>query len=277
MEGKGFEYREPREQEPKAKIATIELRGQRAEQQDAHASFESEHNGVTRFTFAVADGHGTGGDKVAKYAATRIVHDLAEEPKLDAPTIRERFADLQAAIVNDHRNNGATLTVAIREGDKLTTAYVGDSEAWMFADGKMKRRTVPHRFKDHAHETDRLERSPVRIENGYIVVSSTLPYASEESAKRIQVTRSLGDEDFEPYLSHEPQIETITLKGNEKFLLIGSDGFWNAATLRSRSRHAIEHALATSETAELAQQKIASILSRREIHDNATVMIIELR
>jgi serine/threonine protein phosphatase PrpC len=58
--------------------------------------------------------------------------------------------------------------------------------------------------------------------------------------------------------------------------LIGTDGFWNAATLKSKSHHAIEHVLASSKTAEEVRGKIADILKRREIHDNATLLITEL-
>lgn len=272
-----FEQRE-REQPPRESIAAIELKGQRAEQQDAHAWAEYERpHGGSRLVLAIADGHGDKGEKAAKYAAERATHELGIAEHLDAPFIRETFLRLNDAIVDEVPTGGTTLTLGVREGNKLTTAYVGNSEAWLFKDGKLKRRTVPHTYTDNKFEHERLNRTPAHIDDrGRITTHSRLPFASEATASHLSVTRSLGDQAFEPYVLHEPKVETIQLDGTETFLLVGSDGFWNAATLRSRSRHAIEHVLKNASSAEEARLQLLDILARRELHDNATVLIAKL-
>ncbi|MEI7741611.1 MAG: PP2C family serine/threonine-protein phosphatase [bacterium] len=258
------------------KIAIIKLRGERAEQQDIHASRESIIKGIKRSVYAVADGRGPKGEKAAAFAVKAAVNDLSAEPRLDAPAIREQFLLIHDAVSKLADKSGTTLSVAIVEDHKLTTAFVGDSEVWILKDGELRRRTAPHRYGEHKKETARLERTAANIRGGYLIANISSPNVSDEAPAKIKLTRALGNEEFDPYLSHEPEIETVKLTGGEKFLLIGTNGFWDAATLNSKSHHAVEHALVASETAEEARKKISSILSRRNIPDNATVMIIKL-
>lgn len=64
-----------------------------------------------------------------------------------------------------------------------------------------------------------------RIEkNGGIVISVRKALRVQGS---LAVSRSIGDRELKKYLSNVPEIREYERKGNEKFLVIATDGLWN--------------------------------------------------
>ena len=157
----------------------------------------------------------------------------------------------------------------LRNGHLLTTAYVGDSEAWIFESNKLRRLTIPHRYKAHRYETQRLDEGGYRLQiyNNAIILASGACLA---------VTRALGDAEFDPYVLHTPEVRTIKLAGTERFLLVASDGFWELATKRKNWRHSLEDTLRASLSAENAISMIEDSLSDREMNDNCTLVLAML-
>jgi len=257
------------------------LQGPRIEQQDACAWKQTTTQTGGRFVAAIADGHRVHGDKASTFVTQRAVASLLAEPVITAPGVRELFLELHRALAehfpaqpaDGNLGTGTTLSVAFKEGSVLTTAYVGDSEIWLYKDGELKRRTAPHRIKDNPHELARLERTaaPVNAEHAMI---ARIPGLDEPMT--LNITRSLGEVAFEPYVLHEPTVETIQLSGTEKFLLLGTDGFWDVTVQGKKKLHALKHILETANTAEEAKEKILSMLERTELVDNTSLLIVKL-
>lgn len=44
---------------------------------------------------------------------------------------------------------------------------------------------------------------------------------------QLAITRAIGDVDYKPYVTSEPEIMSIPLDGDEDFLIMASDGLWD--------------------------------------------------
>jgi serine/threonine protein phosphatase PrpC len=246
-------------------IAVLELKGSRQDQQDSHGFAEFENEGDTRLVLVVADGHGTGGDRAAELAVSRSLK-ATRTASVNANELREIFRSIHEEICAQFPHAGSTLTIAVRQGDELNIAHAGDCEVWVLKSEELRCLAIPHRHKEHPAETKRLDRMNAPVENGYISISNV---------GFIQVSRSLGDSQFEPFLLHEPELQTLSLSGKERFLLLGSDGFWNAAVGTQKKRRDLEHALCASGNSAEVKENMLKSLSREILPDNTTLLVYE--
>jgi serine/threonine protein phosphatase PrpC len=165
--------------------------------------------------------------------------------------------------------SGTTLTAVVVERRRLQIAYVGDSEAWLCGDGIFLRLTVPHRYRDHRFERQRIDGCRgISVRNGYLVL---------HDGSALAMTRALGDCDFDPYVLHAPELRTIAIEPGQTFLLVGSDGMWDALIRRHEHRQATCEVLHNANTAVEAVDRLLAELDRKMLHDNATLVAIDLR
>src|SRR5262245_16289141 len=96
---------------------------------------------------------------------------------------------------------GTTLTAAFVEGDEISLAHVGDSRAYAFRDGELRRLTSDHSLVEELRRQGRLTEAQ-----------------AEEHPQRSIITRALGPE-------REVDVDTLTYpaKPGDVFLLC-SDG-----------------------------------------------------
>jgi protein phosphatase len=168
-------------------------------------------NGADGFFAVVADG--MGGHNAGE-VASRIVVDTVREMLENADPEIIRKSDVQNmlaaantavyknALENPERiGMGSTATMAVFSRDKVMIGQIGDSRAYHFSNGKIKRIT-----KDHSYVQ-------LLIDSGYI---------SEEDAKhhpqRNIITRAIGTESVV-----EADIYSISIKNGDTVLLC-SDG-----------------------------------------------------
>ena len=119
---------------------------------------------------------------------------------------------------NSNYIGGSVVLCAIFKNRRLYIVNLGDSRAIMtHKDSKIIQLSREHR----PSQQDELQRIESR---GGIVIPV-------RKALRVQgalaVSRSIGDKDFKQYLSNVPEINIYDITGQEKFLIIGSDGLWN--------------------------------------------------
>lgn len=171
--------------------------------------------------FGIYDGHG--GTYVSNFLEKNIPVYYCH-PKLKLPFTKsyheEVFNHLQKDILKNPKgySNGSTCLLGIIHKNNnelyLNVANVGDSRLIVISDdGKTKQITT-----DHCPD-DKKEKKRIEDLGGEI-------YTDDDGTKRIgdlSVSKSFGDEDNAPYVSHKPDVFNIKLH-NVKYVILMCDG-----------------------------------------------------
>lgn len=238
--------------------------GERSEQQDA-AAWEERDGGVIA---VVCDGHGVHGAIASATAVEIIMDSLKEHDEIDAEMLLDVFRDAHEDLAMRTPHSGATATVVVRKETRLLIAYVGDSEARAVRrDGSLHTLTIPHRLKTHSNEYARLERMGAATSGEYVL---------NDEKEGLQMTRALGDSEFDPFVLHEPEIVEYDFS-DDRFLLIGSDGFWDPLSRRSSRRSKFGELLSTATSEQDAIERTKEFLTPLSLFDNVTVLVKALK
>ncbi|KAL1500498.1 hypothetical protein AB1Y20_013155 [Prymnesium parvum] len=167
--------------------------------------------------FAVFDGHGASGDRVAAYAAEQLPSLLLSHAALHADAqlaLRESLARLDAALGAapfDADESGCTALVCLLRAESLLVAHAGDSRAVLGGRRGARRLTADH-TPDVASEAARIEAC-----GG---VGGAL-------AGGLSMSRCLGDHAMRPAgVIAEAEVCELRLAAEDEWLLLGSDGVW---------------------------------------------------
>lgn len=260
------------ESETKFSISKLELLGNRKEQQDSAMAETFEINGQKFAIAAVADGHEKDGAIISKEATETVLANLradkTESVEQKEKWINDIFSYIQSSLSEKKLKGGTTFTLAIASKDEVVLGWCGDSESRLVkTDGHLENLTIPHHYGTHKGETERLEKQGVVLYGKRAILKGN---------HYLAVSRALGDNDFDPFVSHEPEIKKAKISPHDKFLIVASDSFWNVATARGSKRHKLEAALASATNAEDAKNKINDLLGKWEIDDNTTIVVVDL-
>jgi serine/threonine protein phosphatase PrpC/CRP-like cAMP-binding protein len=218
--------------------------------------------------FGVYDGHGRDGDKISYYVRDTVERQLKQHvlgtPTTDA-TFDQKFSKVYTSINQethrrevcgfDDQQSGTTAVAVYIEGFNLKVSNIGDSRCVIaeMVDGKLKaipltQDQTPYR-KD---ERERCKKLGARImnmdqldglapmhENWGLSLGDSLD--EEGDPPRIwhptkkypgcAFTRSIGDRIGERLgVFAEPEITSVSLNENSKFMVIASDGVWEFIT-----------------------------------------------
>ena len=205
--------------------------------------------------FVVADGMGgaQAGEVAAKIAVEAFKAGLSGSGTTEQRLAkRAREANRQifdvASTQHDRAGMGTTLTAAYLDGSELAIAHVGDSRAYLFRDGSLKRLTQDHSLVDELVRRGKL--------------------SEEEAAEHPQrsiITRALGP---------EPNVDvdtwTYPVRAGD-VLLLCSDGL---TSMISEDR--VTEVLAGSQPLEAAAQGLIDEANRAGGRDNITVVLVRL-
>nr|XP_033476011.1 protein phosphatase 1F [Epinephelus lanceolatus] len=243
-------------------------------------------DGVERAYYAVFDGHG--GVDAAIYAATHLHVALSKQETLqrDAATALKsafKYTDdiFRGKAKRERLRSGTTGVAVLIQGQELTVAWLGDSQAVLVRKGQAVTLMDPHK-PDREDEKQRIEDLGGCITfMGCWRVNGT--YA---------VSRAIGDFDQKPYVSGDADCSTTQLSGDEDYVLLACDGFFDAVK-PSEVPHMVLDALQRSgdpeggEDAPLEQsedtvglrvaQQLVGQAKAAGSTDNITVMLVFLR
>src|SRR4051794_25823219 len=139
---------------------------------------------------------------------------------------------------------GTTLTAAFVQGDEVSFAHVGDSRAYVFRDGKLRRLTSDHSLVEELRRQGRLTEEQ-----------------AEEHPQRSIITRALGPE---PSVN----VDTMTFPArNGDVFLLCSDGLTTMV-----SDDEIREILVSSKTLRGAVNKLVEAANRGGGRDNITAV-----
>jgi protein phosphatase len=210
--------------------------------------------------FAVADG--MGGHAAGEIAA-QLATEALREAIFRAGAHRDPEELLRAAVLEanrricdsilehrERRGMGTTLVAALVRGDRAVIAHVGDSRAYLYRHGRLRRLTTDH---------------------SWVLEQVRLGLLTEEAAARHPmrniVTRALGTRTMEG-----PEIHSVELEPGD-LLLLCSDGL---NTMLSDPE--IEEILRSSchDPAEACRVLVASA-NERGGEDNTTVVLVQVQ
>uniref|UniRef100_A0A3P9B7L3 Protein phosphatase 1E n=1 Tax=Maylandia zebra TaxID=106582 RepID=A0A3P9B7L3_9CICH len=225
---------------------------------------------VDRAYYAVFDGHG--GVDAATYASTHLHVVLSKQEMLQSDattafkTAFKRTDDMfRNKAKRERLRSGSTGVAVLIQDQELTVAWLGDSQAILVRDGHVVRLMDPHK-PEREDEKQRIEDLGGCITfMGCWRVNGT--YA---------VSRAIGDFDQKPFVSGDAESLTMKLQGDEDYVLLACDGFFDAVKA-SAVPHLVMDALKLDDVGARVAQQLVGNAKTAGSSDNITVMVVFLR
>ena len=205
--------------------------------------------------FAVADGMGGAqAGEVASQIATEALEETDPSGQSPEPYLRQVLEDANTRIHGIAQKDastsgmGTTLTAALIRDDEISIAHVGDSRAYLYREGELKRLTSDHSLVEELRRQGRLTDEQ-----------------AEEHPQRSIITRALGPE---PAVEVDP----ITYQSRPGYvILLCSDGL---TTMVSEAR--MSEILASSANLDAAVATMVDEANAQGGRDNITVVAFRL-
>lgn len=235
--------------------------------------------------FGLFDGHG--GGKISKFCKkylhkyfmeNEIINKLPSKSKNYDKIIIKTFENIQKILTEkekEAKNVGSTsLITLIYEKEKkyfIKIINLGDCRAIMCNEYNIALQLT----KDHK-PTSYEEYKRILFENGKITKESNDDYR----INGMSVSRSFGDIDAKPHVSHIPDIFDYDIN-KSKFIIMGCDGLWDTLT----NQEAVDFVLSEIENNNYKKNinksneyniavKLANLAYDKGSYDNITVIII---
>lgn len=207
--------------------------------------------------YLVADGMGghRDGDRVSRRAVEELQvilpRELRSVPARDQTrvleTMRRAILTFGERLSEIHPEGGTTLVVAYRRGSRLFVAHLGDSRAYRFRQGQLRRLTRDHTAVQNL------------VDAGVID-----DIEAARHPDRGALTRYLGLGG-----RAEPSLRCVRLRAGDRVLLC-TDGVHDVLPTP-----ALERVLATVETAPGACRALVDLVASRSGRDDATALLID--
>lgn len=228
-------------------------------------------DGVDREYYAVFDGHG--GVDAATYAATHlhIILSQQEALKSDAATafkssFRQTDDMFKIKAKRERLRSGSTGVAALLTSDRLTVSWLGDSQAMLVRQGEPVTLMDPHK-PEREDEKKRIEDLGGCIAfMGCWRVNGT--YA---------VSRAIGDFDQKPYVSNEADSTSVQLSGDEDYILLACDGFFDVVRPGDVPGLVLEALREGRGSGENVAQSLVAQAKAAGSSDNITVLLVFLK
>ena len=250
------------------------MTGKNNEDRYAVASFVLDKNERMPVLFAVLS-DGIGGHRAGEVAAELAVNHMMQavaqsDGRHIRRTIEDAITEASDAIAAHSESNknlkgmGATCAAAWIVGDKLHTAYVGDSRIYLMRGGRIQQLTVDHTWVQEAIDRGVLTPEAAREHPNVHVIRRYLGSpAPPEPDFRLKLFNDEGDQNAE-------NNQGLQLLPND-ILLLCSDGLtdlvWNDEILEVvRSKPNLKE----------ASRALVELANSRGGHDNTTVILISV-
>jgi len=222
--------------------------------------------------YAVFDGHA--GTDAAAYAAANL-HELLvgsdAYPDNPVQAFSDAFIRCDDMFVASSKKSGSTAVCVLVIGERLYTAWLGDSQATLVRAG------VPLKIID-PHKPNR-EDERARIE---ALGGSILHWGTWRVNGQLAVSRAIGDGEYKPYITAEPDVTTVALQPSDEFLIVACDGLWDTVTPEEATEIVYNHLEEKQmlEDFELLQDigaRLAEVAKEKGSGDNITIIVVFLR
>ena len=180
--------------------------------------------------YAIFDGHG--GNSVSAYVADHlplsIIATASKQQNDDLTTaIKTAYRNVDSAVLktlrrDKHKGGSTALTVILRERE-LITAWVGHSRAVLYQTrGEGQGGLIAFPLTE-PHLPVGSERQRIEQAGGFVSKMG----GKDRVQGRLVVSRAFGNPSIKPWVPAIPGTQRLTLNGTERFLVLGSDSFWD--------------------------------------------------
>jgi len=220
--------------------------------------------------YAVFDGHA--GTDAAAYAAAHLHELLVESNSYPADPVQafsEAFVSCDKTFVSTSKKSGSTAVCALIKGELLYTAWLGDSQATLVRNG------VPIKIVD-SHKPNR-DDERARIEG---LGGSIMHWGTWRVNGQLAVSRAIGDGEYKPYISADPDVTTIAMNGSEDFVIVGCDGLWDTVTPEEATDLVFDHLeenKANGGDIDNISARLATLSKEKGSGDNITIIVVFLK
>ena len=204
--------------------------------QDAYFIKENFLKNNNNIFLGVCDGHGERGEMVSRYVSTKLPEYIKD---LNTENITNIFKKLNNEVYNsksmDSGMSGTTVASLFLTSDKIMTSNLGDSRAVLFKYENglyyCKNLTRDHKPSE-PDESKRIISNNGRIKKCYDqelkkYLGPDRVWLKNKEEPGLAMTRSIGDRIAHSVgVSDEPEFKNFEYDGNEKFIIVASDGVW---------------------------------------------------
>jgi serine/threonine protein phosphatase PrpC len=246
--------------------------------------------------FIICDGHsieGSGGDIVSKVVAKKLAYKFTDKNlkfPISNKKIKKIFNDVHNELVSDYSDEcadyGTTALVVIKYEYKseyhLIAINLGDCRAFVATDTSYTVLTLDHK------PTTYLERSRIAK------INSELKKKDKENIEidddgiyricGLSVSRSFGDLNQKPFISHEPCTTRYTITEDTTLIVMACDGLWDVMkedevlNFINDWRNGNDMSFYSDQFTDSTSQDIATLLAEYAIilgsTDNVSVIIV---
>ena len=166
-------------------------------------------------------------------------------------------------LTNNEKNIGSTAICLLLTQSKMYMINLGDSIGASF-----EKKTGKSNILTKEHNTSNSEECErIRNQGGFIIkVNRVLRVQGG-----LRITRSFGDKLYHPYISNQPDIESIEAKNNQ-YIILASDGFWNEINIEE-----VEKIVQESCLKDLSKKLLDVAMEKNSfIKDNCTICILDI-
>ncbi|KAJ6948628.1 protein phosphatase 2C 25 [Populus alba x Populus x berolinensis] len=245
-------------------------RGRREAMEDRFSAVVDLEGDPKQAFFGIFDGHG--GAKAAEFAAGNLDKNILDEvgsrdEKEIEDAVKHGYLNTDAQFLKeDCRGGSCCVTALIRKGN-LVVSNAGDCRAVMGRGGVAEALTTDHR-PSREDEKDRIESM-----GGYV----DLIHGTWRIQGSLAVSRGIGDRDLKQWVIAEPDTKIVTIKPEDEFLILASDGLWD----KVGNQEAVDLARSLCIGVEKADplsacKKLADLSVSRGSCDDISVMLIHL-
>ena len=213
----------------------------------------------------------------ASYASAHLHYSLVESQAFfDGDIVgafKEAFSKTDLHYLErsarEGKKSGSTALCALLENrSKIYLAWLGDSMAILVRNGKPIDIMIPHKPE--------LEEERKRIEEmgGFVAYVDTWRVNGT-----LAVSRAIGDPEYKPYISSEPDVVQLDIDSETDFLIMACDGLWDQLTPEEATSLVYEYICENSEqNIEEISTNVATHLSKTAkfdgSSDNITTIVI---
>jgi len=220
--------------------------------------------------YSVFDGHA--GTDAACYAASHL-HELLiasqHYPEDPVQAFTDAFLTCDKDFTASSKKSGTTAICALIRDDTIYIAWLGDSTATLVREG------VTVKVMD-SHKPDRPDER-ARVEG---LGGTVIHWGAWRVNGQLAVSRAIGDGDYKPLVTAQPDITTIKRNGTEDFIIVACDGLWDTITPEEATRlvfqHLKEHQSNGGDLENLSA-KLATIAKEKGSSDNITIIVVLLK
>merc|ERR1719319_870454 len=198
-----------------------------------------------------------------------LLHQLVLSPNYpdNIPlAFKDAFIQMDKNFLNKKSKSGATAVCCLMKEDKIYFAWLGDSEAILVRNGASISVVAPHK-PDRCDERARIEG----------LGGAVIHWGTWRINGQLAVSRAIGDKEYKPLVSSEPDVTTVEVDGSEDFIILACDGLWDTLSQEEAVKITFQEVERCPDNLDGIGETLARAAREKGSDDNISVIVIFLK